>query len=64
MFNMDKVSTKDFWWIFWNQDEEGRLHLMYEFIEQGTEILEKISGGKVLMDDVKNHMKMIIDDME
>lgn len=63
MFNMDKVSTKDFWKIFWDQDEVDQLHLMYDFVEQGTEILEKMSGDPVSMDDVKDHMKMIIDNI-
>lgn len=63
MFSMDKVSTKDFWKIFWDQDEVDQLHLMYDFVEQGTEILEKMSGDPVSMDDVKDHMKMIIDNI-
>ena len=64
MFNMDKVSTSDFWKILWDQDECDQFHLIYEFIEQGTEILEKMSGDPVSMDDVKSHLKMIIDNME
>ena len=63
MFNMDKVSTNNFWKIFWDQDECDQMHLMYEFIEQGTEILEKMSGDPVSMDEVKDHIKMIIDNM-
>ena len=63
MFNMDKVSTNNFWKIFWDQEEYDQMHLMYEFIEQGTEILEKMSGDPVSMDEVKDHLKMIIDNM-
>lgn len=64
MVNIDKVSTRNFWKILWNQDEFDQFHLMYEFIEQGTEILEKMSGDPVNMDDVKDHLKMLIDNME
>lgn len=63
MFNMDKVSTNNFWKILWDQEEVDQLHLMYEFIEQGTKILEKMSGDPVSMDDVKDHLKMLIENM-
>ena len=63
MFDMDKVSTKDFWKILWNQEEFDQLHLMHEFVEQGTEILEEMSGDPVSIDEVKDHLKMIIDNM-
>lgn len=63
MFNMDKVSTSDFWKLIWYQDERDQFQLVYEFIEQGTEILEKMSGDPVSMDEVKDHLKMIIDNM-
>lgn len=64
VFNMDKVTTRNFWQLMWNMEEVDQLHLMYEFIEQGTEFLEKMSGDPVTMDDVKDHLKMLIDNME
>ena len=63
MFNMDKVSTNDFWKLIWYQDEKDQFRLMYEFIEQGAKILERMSGDPVSMDEVKDHLKMIIDNM-
>lgn len=64
VFNMDKVTTRNFWQLMWNVEEVNQFHLMYEFIEQGTELLEKMSGDPVTMDDVKDHLKMLIDNME
>lgn len=62
--NMDKVTTSNFWLLMWNAEVVDQFHLMYEFIEQGTEFLEKMSGDQVTMDDVKDHLKMLIDNME
>ena len=60
---MDKFSTNNFWKVFWDQEECDQIHLMSDFIEQGTKIIEKMSGDRVSMDEVKGHLKMIIDNI-